>query len=220
MSDPLTATITDTDDAERFLPDEAPGGPPTEAELLARLAACTREVCEDCGCEEYCVDYLRASLGLADTANAETFTSTCPVCDGSAVEVVYHSGARDWETGEYLDYDEYPCPVCDGTGRIAEPAGEPVEDIRTAAPAATPASALPAPWTMGIRELDSWASYYDTIQRIAGDQLTDEYRAHRDEVLLNIAQRHEARRHSYFNPTALGEVEILEDALDEWLRAE
>jgi hypothetical protein len=53
---------------------------------------------------------------------AETATATCPVCGGSAVDVVYHSAARDWGTGEYLDCTEYPCPACDGTGRIATPA--------------------------------------------------------------------------------------------------
>lgn len=49
---------------------------------------------------------------------AETATTTCPVCDGTAVDVVYHSAARDRETGEYLDFDEYPCPACEGTGRL------------------------------------------------------------------------------------------------------
>jgi hypothetical protein len=65
---------------------------------------------------------------------AETATGTCPARGGSAIEVVYHSAARDWETGEYLDFDEHPCPACDGTGRLAAPAmpwwdGLPLPDL-------------------------------------------------------------------------------------------
>lgn len=37
----------------------------TRAIIEARLAECTRAVCEDCGCEEYCVDYLRDALAEA-----------------------------------------------------------------------------------------------------------------------------------------------------------
>lgn len=37
-------------------------------DLAARLAESTRTICEDCGCEEYCIDYLRNAL--ADRAPA------------------------------------------------------------------------------------------------------------------------------------------------------
>jgi hypothetical protein len=58
--------------------------------------------------------------------------------------------------------------------------------------------ALPAPWAMSIRELDSWHDHYTDRERLGLAPLTNADRRHRAEVEQNIHMRHEARRHSCY----------------------
>lgn len=57
--------------------------------------------------------------------------NTCPECDCHGSIVIYHSMLRSWETGEYLDTDEVPCPSCDGLGFLTTPA-DPDPDMQEA----------------------------------------------------------------------------------------
>lgn len=54
----------------------------------------------------------------------ESFAALCPECEGYGTADLDPTGARDWETGEYLDLDWFDCPVCGGTGWLTTPLTE------------------------------------------------------------------------------------------------
>jgi hypothetical protein len=58
--------------------------------------------------------------------------------------------------------------------------------------------ALPAPWAMSIRELDSWHDHY-AARDGSVLVLSNDERRHRAEIDRNIFLRHEARRHSCYS---------------------
>jgi hypothetical protein len=155
--------------------------------LTERLAATTRTVCEDCGCEEYCIDYLRDSLAeLADPAPVRSLFGLLEprTPAGDDVPVVLPAGST-------------LCPSCGGTGendlqRDGRGDGTPCELCTEPDPAP---DLTPEPWGLSIAALDSWDKYYRDKLR-AGLSLSAAESAHRAEVARNIALRHEASRHT------------------------
>lgn len=54
----------------------------------------------------------------------EQAANLCPECEGYGSWTDDPSGARDWETGEYLDAVMIDCEACDGTGWLTAPITE------------------------------------------------------------------------------------------------
>jgi hypothetical protein len=52
----------------------------------------------------------------------EALGNICPGCNGTGLEILYHSAAVSWETGEPLDSEEIHCRTCGGGGYLTEPA--------------------------------------------------------------------------------------------------
>jgi hypothetical protein len=140
----------------------------------------------------------------------EALGNICPGCDGTGLEIIYHSAAVSWETGEPLDSEEIHCRTCGGGGYLTAPAFDedealPVTVVNlTNCPETvhTENASLPAPWRMSIEELDSWVAFYRTRLRGLGlgcGALTDAELRHRGDIDRNVALRDEARRHSYYS---------------------
>lgn len=53
-------------------------------------------------------------------SEAEQAANLCPECEGYGSWFFDPTGARDWETGEYLDAYGVPCNACHGTGWLTE----------------------------------------------------------------------------------------------------
>jgi hypothetical protein len=128
----------------------------------------------------------------------EALGNICPGCNGSGLETIYHAAARDWETGEPLDSEETHCRTCGGGGYLTEPAHDADEAEARADWQKPRPPALPAPWAMSLRELDSWHDHYARRDGSALG-LSNVERRHRAEVDQNIFRCHEARRHSSFS---------------------
>jgi hypothetical protein len=69
-----------------------------------------------------------ATYPEAAPADDPVIGNICPECEGAATEIVYHSAARDWDTGEYVDAEEIACPACDGLGYLTMPLTE--QDVK------------------------------------------------------------------------------------------
>jgi hypothetical protein len=145
-------------------------------------------------------------IDLVPVEDDPVLGAICPGCDGTGLEILYHSAAVSWETGEPLDSEEIDCRTCGGGGYLTAPAFDddealPVTVVNlTNCPETgyTDNASLPPPWDMSIFQLDGWNAYHAERQRL-GRALSDAERAHWDEVRGQINSRHEARRHSYFS---------------------
>lgn len=54
----------------------------------------------------------------------EQAANLCPECEGYGSWFYDPTGARDWDTGEYLNAYAVPCEACGGTGWLTEPVTE------------------------------------------------------------------------------------------------